>query len=74
MNWDDTDTVKYNFKRLNWADHRVRMDSNGTSKKVLNGKFYGKAMVQLGRKYQEGLPIAAEYNRLEEISRGQEHL
>jgi len=31
-------------------------------------------MVQLGGKYQEGLPIAAEYNGLEEISRGQEHL
>jgi hypothetical protein len=26
------------------------MDSNGTPKKVLYGKFYGKAMVQLGRK------------------------
>jgi hypothetical protein len=50
------------------------MDSNRTSKNVLSGKSYGKAMVQLGRKYQEGLPIAAEYNRLEEISRGQEHL
>jgi hypothetical protein len=50
------------------------MDTNGTPKKVLNGKFYGKAMVQLGGKYQEGLPNAAENNRLEEISRGQEHL
>ena len=70
MNSDVTGTVKYNFKRLNWADHKVQMDSNGTPKKVLNGKFYGKAMVQLGGKYH----IAAEYNRLEEVSRGQEHL
>jgi hypothetical protein len=62
--------VKYNFKRLNWANHKVQMDSNGTPKKVLNGNFYGKAMVQLGGKYQEGLPVAAEYNKLEEISRG----
>jgi hypothetical protein len=63
---------KNNFKRLNWADHRVQMDSNGTLKIIVNGKSYGKAMVQLGGKYQEGLPVAAEYNRLEEISRGQE--
>lgn len=74
MNWDVTGTVKYNFKRLNWADHRVQMDGNEHQKKLLNGKFYGRAMVQLVWKYQEGLPIAAEYNRLEEISRGQEHL
>jgi hypothetical protein len=39
--------VKYNFKRLNWADHRVQMDGNEHQKKLLNGKFYGRAMVQL---------------------------
>jgi len=50
------------------------MDSNGTLKIIVNGKSYGKAMLQLGGKYQEGLPVAAEYNRLEEISRGQEQL
>jgi hypothetical protein len=28
----------------------------------------------MGGKYQKGLPVAAEYNRVEVISRGQEHL
>jgi len=29
------------------------MDSNGIPEKVLSGKFYGKAMVQLGGKYRK---------------------
>jgi hypothetical protein len=38
----------------------------------LNGKFYGRRPV--GKQDQEEFLLAAEYERLEEVSRGQDHL
>jgi hypothetical protein len=38
----------------------------------LNGKLYGRRPV--GKQNQEELLLAAEYGRLEEANRGQEHL
>jgi hypothetical protein len=38
----------------------------------LNGKFYG--IRPVGKQNQEGLLLAAEFEGLEEVSRGQDHL
>jgi hypothetical protein len=38
----------------------------------LNGKFYGRR--QVGKQNQEELLLAAEFETLEEVGRGQDHL
>lgn len=75
---DVPQTVTYiNFKSLQWAGHIVWMGSTGTQKKVMNGKFYGRPVGRPRLRWtenQETLIVAAEYKRMEEVSRGQEHL
>jgi hypothetical protein len=48
------------------------MGNTRTPKKVLNGKFCGRRT--MGRHHQERLLLAAEYKKLKEVSRGQDHL
>jgi hypothetical protein len=43
---DGPDVVKFiKFKRLQWADHIVRMDNSRIPKKVLDGEFHGRRPV-----------------------------
>jgi hypothetical protein len=53
------------------------MDNSRISKKkywikISWKKTCGKTTIEMGRQYQEGLLVAAEYERMEETSRGHE--
>jgi hypothetical protein len=73
--------VKYiKVKRLKWVRHLVRMDNTRIPKKSTEWntriswkKTCRKTMAETGS-HQEGLIVAAEYNRMEETSTGQGYL
>jgi hypothetical protein len=51
----------------------TRLPEKRTEWNISWRKTSGKTMVEMGTQNQYGLLVAAEYKRMEEVSRGQEH-
>jgi hypothetical protein len=77
---DEPDIVKHiYFKRLQRAHHIVQMDNYKIPNKVLDGKFresrsVGRPHLRWEDNIMRDFLVAAEYNRMDETSRGEEHL